>query len=709
MPGTTAPAPALTLAVVGGGPRGIAVLERLAVRLDEAAGRARRAGLRPAAVTLHAIDAHEVGAGRIWRTDQSGWYTMNTVAGQVTMYSGGPDGGPPRPGAGPSLGEWLAAHARPGERVTGPDDYAPRAVYGRYLRSVHRSIAAHPPPRTRLVSHTARVDTLVPLPGGGYRLTLDRPPHTLRAHAVLLATGHPRNEPEASEREMLCFAHRHPGVRYVRGDAAADLEAELGESAVPPGAPIAVRGLGLSFYDVLLTLTVGRGGRFVRAPGGTLRYEPGGREPRILAGSRGGLPIPARGRNEKSPGHRHRALFLTPSALAAARARRATATGGDSRLDFAEDVLPLLLKEVEHVYWTAHVRSRSGARRAASFAVRHAAALHEGRDAAALRAREGLGDIPPLDLAALARPFADEDFSGPGEFRDRVLRAVDQDLAEAALGNVGGPLKAALDVLRDIRSTLRDAVDHGGLLPRSHRDDFVRGFLPLNSLLSAGPPAERVEQLRALIHRGLVEIVGPQTVFRADEERGRFTVSSPRVRGSTRTAAVLVDARVPAPDLRRDTSPLTRWLLAQGLIREFVTVSPDGERHPTGGLDVTDGCGRVLNGRGEPMAGLYALGIPTEHTRWFTQVGAGRPGVPTRFHQEADAVAAAMLADRPSARAAGPLRPRPRPARGRPAAAPPASPEPYPCAPEPYRPAPEPAVSPHPTGKASHPTGKAPR
>ncbi|MFI2209829.1 FAD/NAD(P)-binding protein [Streptomyces sp. NPDC020141] len=700
------------------GPRGIAVLERLAVRLTEEAARARRAGRRPADVTLHAIDAHEVGAGRIWRTDQSGWYTMNTVAGQVTMYSGGPDGGPPRPGAGPSLGEWLAAHARPGERVTGPDDYAPRAVYGRYLRSVRRSIAVHLPPRTRLVAHTARVDAIAPLTTGGYRLTLDRPPYALRAHAVLLATGHPPTEPDASERELLEFARRRLGVHYVRGDSAADLEAELDESAIPPGAPVAVRGLGLSFYDVLLTLTVGRGGRFVRAPGGLLRYEPGGREPRIVAGSRGGLPIPARGRNEKCPGHRHHALFLTASALAAARARRAAATGGDPRLDFAADVLPLLLKELEHVYWTAHVRSRSGARRAARFAARHAAALHGGRDPAPLLAGEGLSGVPPLDLAALARPFAGEDFSGPGQFRARVLEVLDQDLAEAALGNVGGPSKAALDVLRDIRSTLRDAVDHGGLLPRSHREDFVRGFLPCNSLLSAGPPAERVEQLRALIREGLVEVVGPQAAFRADEASGLFAVSSPRVRGSVRTAAVLVEARVPAPDLRRDTSPLTRWLLAQGLIREFVTVSPDGERHPTGGLDVTDGCGRVLNGRGEPAAGLYALGIPTEHTRWFTQVGSGRPGAPTRFHREADAVAAAMLADRPQPPGTAGA-PCPRPAREHPAPPAPASsvpalppaesrsaPVPVPP-PVPALPVPAPVPVPPPT---SHPaTNEAPR
>ena len=38
------------------------------------------------------------------------------------------------------------------------------------------------------------------------------------------------------------------------------------------------------------------------------------------------------------------------------------------------------------------------------------------------------------------------------------------------------------------------------------------------------------------------------------------------------------------------------------------------------------------------------LGIPTEHIRWFTQVGSGRPQVWTGFTADADAVAADLLA-----------------------------------------------------------------
>ncbi len=72
-------------------------------------------------------------------------------------------------------------------------------------------------------------------------------------------------------------------------------------------------------------------------------------------------------------------------------------------------------------------------------------------------------------------------------------------------------------MLRDIRNVVRLAVDFGGLLPESHTGFFHRRFLPVNALLSAGPPMYRVEQLRALIEQGVVEVAGPGTRFGTDE------------------------------------------------------------------------------------------------------------------------------------------------------------------------------------------------
>ncbi|MEV0603011.1 FAD/NAD(P)-binding protein [Streptomyces sp. NPDC050315] len=597
--------PALTLAIIGSGPRGLSVLERLAVRLaaPELADRI---------VRIHVIDAVEMGAGRIWRTDQDEWFTMNTVVGQVTMYSGVPDGGPARPGAGPSLGEWIAQRAEEhGEPLLGPDDYASRRRYGQYLRAVHRSIADHLPADVELVETRGRVTSMAAVPDGGYALELDRSPYLIDADKVLIATGHPENAPDAHEQHLLDFADRHPGITYLCGDSAADMPLSVADIA--PGSTVGIRGMGLSFYDVMLSLTVGRGGTFGRDDEGRLRYVPSGLEPRIVAGSRSGLPIPARGRNQKRPDHMYRPRFLTKEAVAAARERRHRTTGTD-RLHFDMDVRPLLLKELDHVYRAAHEASGS------------------------------TEPLPPLDLRALARPFKDARFDSPDAFRTRLLEVMRADLAQAALGNVDGPLKAALDILRDIRNVVREAVDFGGLHPDSHAEEFQRDFLPVNALLSAGPPAERVAQLVALIESGLVDIAGPATRFAADEGRQAFRIDSPQVAGSERLAQTLIDARIPDPDVHRDRSSLTRSLLAEGLVSEYVRTEPkSGLSRSTGGLNVTTAPFHVIGADGSVRDDLYALGIPTEHVRWFTQVGSGKPGLNTLFRQDADAIAADML------------------------------------------------------------------
>ncbi|MET9440283.1 FAD/NAD(P)-binding protein [Streptomyces sp. NPDC006610] len=641
MPGHISDTRPLVIAIVGSGPRGLSVLERLAVRTSAEAAEAAGQGREPRPVRIHLIDATEVGAGRVWRTDQDDWFTMNTVISQVTMYSGDPDGGPDRPGAGPSLGQWIARRAEEaGEEPLGPDDYAPRVRYGEYLADVYRTAARSLPGHVELVPVTGRVTAVRTGAGHGYLLTLDTAPHLLEADRVVLATGHPVNAPDAFEQRMLDFAARTPGVRYLCGDSAADMP--LDEESVPAGSAVGIRGLGLSFYDVMLSLTVGRGGVFETGADGMLRYVPSGREPRIVAGSRSGLPIPARGRNQKEPSYSHKALFLTPDALRAARAAR-RAEGGTGQLDFAEDVLPLLLHEVDHVYYVTHVRIAQGAEAAEAFARAHADALRAGRDRTPLLAAAGLANVPPVDLNALARPFGDERFGSPEQFRERLLKVMDEDLAAAELGTLDGPLKAALDVLRDIRNVVRQAVDFGGLLPESHTGFFHGRFLPVNALLSAGPPMYRVEQLRALIQQGLVEVAGPGTRFGTDEEAGGFTVGSPQVAGSDRVVQTLIDARIPTPDLHRDTSALTRRLLEEGTVRPYVIEGPDGGRFVTGGLEVTDSPFHVVNAQGVVQRDLYALGIPTEHTRWFTQVGSSRPGVGTLFYRDADAIAVDSL------------------------------------------------------------------
>lgn len=618
----------LRIAFVGMGPRGLSVLERLAARCAE----------RPPArrIEVFAIDPHEAGAGRIWRTDQSPWFLMNTAAQEVTMFSGPADEGPHRPGAGPSLGEWWTEHdpAR-----AEPQGYAPRAVYGHYLRYVMRRIEETLPPCLTVHQVPARVICADRgAPGEPYRLRLDRG-DVLTVDRMLLATGHPVNELDAQQRDWRRFAREHgtPArpLRYIAGGSAN----EMPLADIPAGASVGVIGMGLTFYDVLAELTLGRGGAFTDGGDGLL-YLPSGKEPRILTGSRAGVPLLTRGANQKGPRHRYRPVLFTPARMARLRTEHAP-------LDFEQLVLPWLLAEVNLVLLATRIRQVHGPDAAREFTERAEEALALVPDQDVLRGLAAGYRIDPQPLTgldALARPFHGCRFGSPAEFHKVLTEWLRADLGDARLGNADGPMKAAADVLRDVRQTIRDVVDFGGLTPASHAW-FLAEFGPVAAMVSTGPPQLRSEQFLALLAAGVLEPVGPGVRFGTDPVGGRFTVESAQVENSWTALDVLVDARLPTTDITVDRDPLIRGLLADGLVRPYVNAGETGAgagEFRTGGVDCTDAPFHPVGADGSAEESIHVLGIPSEHTRWFTQVGSGRPGGWGSFTRDADAIAGAL-------------------------------------------------------------------
>ncbi|MER6343562.1 FAD/NAD(P)-binding protein [Streptomyces sp. NPDC001595] len=606
------------IAVVGTGPRGLAVLERLAARLA-----ARPAGHRP--VEIHAVDDHRPGPGRIWRPDQSPLLLMNTPAGDVTLFSGPADGGPARPGAGPTLAEWWSAE-EPG--VGGPEAYAPRALYGRYLEFVLDAVRQALPAGVTLHTVRARVDRLRRAPGGGWTLHL-ADGGRIGADRVLLSTGHSRPRPDRTAREHSAFAAAH-GLAYVPADSAADMALD----GVPAGAPVGVIGLGMAFYDVMALLTEGRGGRFV-PEGDGLRYRPSGAEPVLVAGSRSGVPMPARGVHQKRPDYVYRPRLFTFDRVTALRAR--------GRIDFDRDLMPWLRAELGLVHHATALRARRGdAGRFTEAAVRAALAEPAAPDLAVAReaVRHGLADAAPVDLTAWARPFAGARFPGRDAYRRALAAHLEEDLRRSVRGNVDDPVKAAVELLRVVRGVLRAAVDGSGLTPRSHEKDFLGVFAPVCAQLSSGPPVFRLRQVLALLEAGILRVPGPGTRFGTDPDAGRFTAWSPQVDEAPLRLAGLIDARVPAPDVRRDASPLVRDLYAHGTLTSYANGTFD-----TGGVAVTAAPFHPLDTHGRPVTDLHVTGIPLEGPRWFTQVGSGRAGAEwSDFTRDADTVAASLAA-----------------------------------------------------------------
>ncbi|PIB05986.1 MULTISPECIES: FAD/NAD(P)-binding protein [Streptomyces] len=587
-----------------------------------------------ARLTLHVVDPDPPGPGRVWRTAQSPHLLMNTVASQVTLFTDESVdcSGPICPG--PSLHTWAAGEL-------GPDDYPTRAQYGRYLEWVFAEVVRGAPPEVRVEVHAARAIRLDDAPDGRQTLTLSTGRTLTGLAAVVLAQGHLPVLADPAEQRLTAYAERH-GLRHIPPANPADLDL----SSLSPGEPVLLRGLGLNFFDHMALLTTGRGGRFVRTAQEGLRYLPSGEEPRLYAGSRRGIPYQARGDNAKGPYGRHIPLVLTDEVISGFRKR---ADSGDAP-DFLREIWPLVAKEVETVYYEGVLgRSRTGLDFGDGgsdgdglpdgfkddFRERYLAIPHRDPQEAALLDEFGIAPDDRWSWDRMSRPYAGHSFTGPDTWRAWLLGHLHEDAEQAALGNVDGPLKAALDVLRDLRNELRRIVDHGGLSGDSRRAHLDRWYTPLNAFLSIGPPRRRIEEMIALIEAGVLDVVGPRLEVRAED--GAWLAHSPDVPGSAVRATTLVEARLPEPDLRRTADELLARLLKTGQCRPHTV---DG--YETGGLDVTPRPYHLIDRQGRPHAGRFAFGVPTEGVHWVTAAGA-RPGVDSVTLSDADAVARAAL------------------------------------------------------------------
>ena len=652
------PSTPVRVCIVGAGPRGMSVLERLCAN-------ARR--LPPdARVTVHVVDPHPPGPGRVWRTAQSDLLLMNTVASQVTLFPDASVEMAGEPGPGPSLYEWARrliltrpedllggvaddrTMAEAGRR--GPDGYPTRAFYGRYLAWVFARVVGTAPPQVRVEVHRSRAVALDDTGAGpgGQRLRLEDGTVLDGLDSVVIALGHVGIEPTPEEAGLAAFAAAH-GLTYVPPGNPADSVADTDLGAIPPGAPVALRGLGLNFFDHLTLLTAGRGGRYERRAG-RLVYLPSGREPRLLAGSRRGVPYHARGDNEKGPHGRHEPVVLTPPVVAQLRAR-ARLGGG---LDFRRDVWPLVAKEVETVFHATLLRGRRRGGDADAFRAEYLRHPWGSPGERLVLEEYGLA-ADDWDWDRVAHPDAGRRFAGPAEFRDWLLGHLRLDVVQAGEGNVTNPLKAALDVLRDLRNEIRLLVDHAGLTGRSHERDLDRWYTPLNAFLSIGPPTRRVAEMVALLEAGVLEVTGPGTVVRPDPGSGAFLVTS-AVPGCRHRAVALIEARMPDTDMRRATDPLLRHLSRTGQCRWHTVPDPGGVPLETGGLAVTERPYHLVSAAGVPHPGRYVLGVPTESVHWVTAAGI-RPGVNSVTLTDTDAVALAVLG---LAAPAGELVPAPR-------------------------------------------------
>ncbi|KAJ1325673.1 FAD/NAD(P)-binding protein [Microdochium nivale] len=605
------------VAIVGAGPRGTSVIERLVAYAPDLIASGQH-------LTVHVVDPSSPGPGAVWRTNQSPELLMNTVTSQITLFTDKSVTSAGHICEGPTLYDWIKErHLR-----LGPDDYPSRALYGEYLEWVFHDVLGRAPANLTVQVHRSRAVDLEDGLGGLQKLTLADGKCLTGLAAVVLAQGHLPLVSEPAHEALAAYANEH-SLTYIAPSNPADVDL----STIAPGEAVFLRGLGLNFFDYMALLTMGRGGRFERTStdeGAGLRYHASGAEPRLYASSRRGVPYQARGDNEKGPYGRHYSILMTDDVILAFRQR---AQQGDAP-DFRREVWPLIRKEVELIYYEALLERDD-------FRARFLAT--ESGSAAEEQLLDELAVLPAQrwSWSRLERPFADETFATAAEWHAWVVAYLRVDVEHARLGNVHGPLKAALDTLRDLRNEVRLIVDHAGLAGESRRADLDGWYTPLNGYLSIGPPRERIEQMVALLEAGVLTVLGPSPEVRAAEgtaEAGAgWTARSPAVPGSEVRITALVEARLPEPDLGHTADQLLVRLQQAGQCRPHTA-----NGFKTGGLDVTHSPFHLIDCQGRAHPRRFAVGVPTEGVHWVTAAGA-RPGVNSVTLCDTDAVAQGVL------------------------------------------------------------------
>lgn len=645
------------MAIVGAGPRGTSVLERLLARV------AATPEQLPALV-IDLIDPFPAGPGHVWRTDQSRLYLMNTQSFYPTLVPGGE-----LPAASLtklSFDEFrVAQRAAPDESLSEEDaaelaalestSFPSRALYGRYLRWTFEQLTAQLPAGVTLREHRTEATAIRPTAAGGYAVDLADGTR-LVADRVVLALGHLPSR-LGPEQELLAAGAAKAGLRYWPPAVPNDVDWD----ALPAGQPVLVRGMGLNFFDVLGQLTEGRGGSFLETgllAGEALRYQPSGREPLIAAASRRGTPYRAKAELESYYPRSVRLRFLTAEAVGGLTA------SGMEKPGFDHDLWPLLHRDAVWAYYSTLARVRPGAIRSDAIntdaihsdAVGGSAFLHRleqtllepGPDW-----RNRLDDVlaasvdptDRLNLEALARPFAARHFSGHQDFADAVHAYLQADARGSAAGE-DDPLKMAIGALNAGRAVIKSVVCDGGITDESWLGELRGWFESFVEGLASGPPALRMEQLAALVRDGVVRFIGPDPVFGLDPDQRVFTASSPWVDAPPWRAKDLIEALAPANRVLQSSSPLLEQLLADGLVRPRIMLAADGEPVATSGLDLSAPPYRALDSAGRIARGLYVLGLQLSSVQWGTAISAqAASDYPSGYRtlQDADSIAADVL------------------------------------------------------------------
>lgn len=499
-----------SICIVGAGFRGLGILERIVAYTKKYE--------LPRPLRVHLIDPVSDGPEQ-YDIHQPDYLLLNIVCGQVSLFPDAVSVNGCPPTTGPSLYEWVCERGLLLDEdgftvgVTGRTivygDFLPRRVLGEYLLWCRELIKSQATSFVDIVEHKAKATDLssvenrfiVELANGKY----------IDTDYLFISVGQIA-DPIAAD-----FGNK--SARYINRPYPLPQQLEC----IKPRDTVAISGLGLSAIDAILALTIGRGGKMLNCAGGD-RYIPSGKEPRIVAFSRSGLPY--RARPTLGAPLTYNPIAFTRSSIDALRVKRGL------KLDYDRDVLPLIFIEMRVAYRRAQYGRDFGWSKAQDF-------LDDSRNAfisgelefflAELDSRDPTAFDPKLvyfELSSTLNAFDSNAFIDSDAYQSWFQSCLSKDIEEARLGTALSPLKAALEICREFRDIIRYAVEFDGLTKESSDRFFSIHTQALNRI-GVGPQKERAAEILALIQAKILDIsLGPDPKVLWDEPLCQWKLSS---------------------------------------------------------------------------------------------------------------------------------------------------------------------------------------
>lgn len=601
--------------VVGGGPRGLALIERLISKYN----------FGDKKISIHWFDDALHGPGRIWNPYKPTYFLMNTVCSQLSAFPDESTGFNDGYISGPTMYAWLTSNSSL-HWLTGDEEllrqrenifensYPSRSLYGAYLSWAAEKIISTKSDNISLVIINDRVKEFVKV--GSKRKVTTSSGNSYEYDYIMLALGHINSS--MNENEILKkneFASYD--VYYIpSGDA--DINRV---SKIKKGKNALFFGIGLTFFDYMESLTAQRGGEFVEDELGVLNYKASGNEPKIFITSRTGVPYHARGYNEKKPDERWEPRFITEKIIASLQEN----TGNE--VSFGKDLWDKIVKEIELAYTISELNDQKYEESIIE-AISLGGEFYKNK-------RKSLGLSPygfPWEKV-LHPKIVNQTCYSLDEYQKLALSYLQSDIEDASGGNKSNPFKCALDVLRDIRNEVRLSIQSGGISDRSYQDEINYFYTPMNAFLSIGPPVQRIKELSAIVRCGIAKIIPPNNFYNYDKNERIMSIGFKEPFFQPIKIDYVIDARQQKFIMSKSTDLLMKNSIKQGVLSSHIYSSGI----ESGAIDISHQSFNIIDVNGVIDKKVFCYGVPTEGITWGTAATI-RPFVNSAILQDAEKI-----------------------------------------------------------------------